>query len=124
MKLIYVVSLLLISESVFAFDDDEDCKGESGTSYAQACVATQTGRALDKRLNIQYKKIVATYKNQKLDKELKLLVSAQRAWIVYRDKVCEFENQEKGGANSMSWSQCIARLTATRLNELNEIETD
>lgn len=123
MKSIYSVLLLLVCSSAFAFDD-EDCKGESGTTRSQACVATQTGRALDRKLNVKYKKVVATYKEQGLDKELRLLTAAQRAWIVYRDKLCEFENQAIGGSNSLSWSHCIARLTETRLNELNEIQGD
>ncbi|MBK6850376.1 MAG: DUF1311 domain-containing protein [Burkholderiales bacterium] len=123
MKSIFSVFLLLVCCSTFAFND-EDCNGESGTTRSQACVATQTGRVLDRKLNVKYKKIVATYKEQGLDKELRLLTAAQRAWIVYRDKLCEFENQAIGGSNSVSWSHCIARLTETRLNELNEIQGD
>ncbi len=79
MKSIYSVLLLLVCSSAFAFDDDEDCKGESGSTRSQACVAIQTGRALDRKLNAKYKKIVAVYKEQGLDKELRLLTTAQRA---------------------------------------------
>ncbi len=124
MRPILAITFLSICTSAYAFDDDEKCDPDSGTTYSQACVASQAGNKADKQLNAKYKKILSMYKKHKAEKEIKLLVAAQRAWIQYRDKVCEFEDQAFGGINSISWGKCVARITETRLSELNEIETD
>ncbi len=122
----YILTLMLITAHVpaFAFDDNEDCDAGSGSTYSQACFASKEANKADKQLNAKYQQILRIYKKAKADKEIKLLVEAQRAWIRYRDKVCDFENQAFGGINSISWVRCKARITTARLSELNEFGSE
>jgi uncharacterized protein YecT (DUF1311 family) len=48
------------------------------------------------------------------------LKKAQRAWIAYRDAVCEYEGYEARGGTMepMLVNGCLARLTRTRTKEL------
>ena len=117
MKFVFILVVLTLNSFAFASDD---CEEPEGSSYVEGCHLTQSIAEMDKQLNVKYKKIVKMYKSKNLTDEIKLLVEAQRAWIVYRDKVCEFENHAFGGINSISWARCKARITETRLNELNE----
>lgn len=129
MRLTVLVVLLLVSGATFAFDDD--CGDpDSGTTYVAACLLSKQIREMDKQLNVLYRRLLERYqseqarKDPQLRKEAKLLVDAQRAWIRYRDKVCDFENEAIGGINAISWARCKARITETRLGELKEIVGD
>lgn len=116
-----VVTVLMVSLHVNAYAFDDNCEGPEGSTYVEACLLTKRIDEMDKKLNIKYQEIIKGYKKDKLTKETKLLIEAQRAWIQYRDKLCEFEDMALGGINSISFARCKARLTETRLNELNEL---
>jgi len=121
MKIILIIFLFALNFNSFAADE---CEGPEGSSYVEGCRLKQSIGEMDKKLNVQYQKIIKMYKKDNATETVKLLVEAQRAWIQYRDKVCEFENVAYGGANSISWGRCKARITESRLNELEEIEPD
>ncbi len=122
MKLRITLLLAAFYTSAFAFDDN--CEGTSGSTYVEACLLSKSTDEMDKQLNAKYQQIIKMYKESKSTEEVKLLVEAQRAWIRYRDKVCEFEDHAFGGINSISWARCKARITETRLKELNEFGTE
>ncbi|MGZ4970076.1 MAG: lysozyme inhibitor LprI family protein [Methylobacter sp.] len=114
-----IIALVLISLQPIAFADDKECEGTSGSTYVEGCLLGKSIAEMDKQLNIKYQRIIKMYKESNATEEIKLLVEAQRAWIRYRDKVCEFEDHVFGGANSISWVRCKARITETRLKEFN-----
>lgn len=129
MRLAVLAFLLSLSSAVFAFDDD--CGDpDSGTTYVQACLLSKEIREMDTELNVLYRRLRESYRSEEarkdpeIRKEAKLLVEAQRAWIRYRDAVCNFEDAHNGGINSISWTRCEARITETRLKELRELVGD
>lgn len=118
MKTILAIALLVLHPIAHAFDDN--CEGTPGSTYVEACNLSKSIDEMDKQLNAKYQKVLKMYQKDKANNYAKLLIEAQRAWIRYRDRVCEFEDQAFGGINSISWARCKARITETRLNELNE----
>jgi uncharacterized protein YecT (DUF1311 family) len=117
MKIILAIVLITLSTLALAADD---CEGTSGSTYVEGCHLGKSIAEMDKQLNVKYQQMIKMYKDSNSTVESKLLVEAQRAWIRYRDKVCEFEDHAFGGANSISRATCKARITETRLKELNE----
>jgi uncharacterized protein YecT (DUF1311 family) len=129
MRLTIFAFLLAVSGAALAFDDD--CGDpDSGTTYVQACLLSKQIREMNIELNVLYRRLLEPYqseqarKSSQLRKEAKLLVESQRAWISYRDKVCDFENEAFGGINSISWTRCEVRITETRLKELKAFVGD
>jgi uncharacterized protein YecT (DUF1311 family) len=54
----------------------------------------------------------------------KRLVTAQRAWIAFREKICEFEMHHVGQGGSISdqiWLGCMSGLADDRAAELDKI---
>ena len=79
----------------------------------------------DSRLNAVYRealtKIDLVTDRPGLRKEF---VEAQRAWIQFRDKNCTAEGRYSGGVQmwqSTYHVMCLARLTETRVQELEQI---
>ena len=54
------------------------------------------------------------------DKTNKLLQTAQRAWMVFRDAECAYSaaDSEGGSIHPMEVSQCLTRLTNDRIKQL------
>ena len=72
-------------------------------------------KAADKELNALYQQINQRLKDQPHSK--KLLVSAQRAWVAFRDAECSFaaSGVEGGSVYPMIYSGCLADLTEKRV---------
>ncbi|MDD2558727.1 MAG: lysozyme inhibitor LprI family protein [Desulfuromonas sp.] len=72
----------------------------------------------DKRLNAAYKKLgLQVSPDQK-----KLLVTAQRLWIQYRDANCSFYYDPDGGSVArINGVACHLEMTAQRANELENL---
>lgn len=78
----------------------------------------------DKELNSTYKTL-----SKSLNKDnLTLLKKAQREWIVWRDEMCDAEQEESGctgsainsSCNDVAHDECIIGLTEQRTLELNQ----
>ncbi|MGZ4924197.1 MAG: lysozyme inhibitor LprI family protein [Halobacteriota archaeon] len=91
------------------------------STHFEACIIGIETRQLDAKLNAEYQEVLAKYKQLGSNKERKLLIEAQRAWIGYRDKTCDFENEMGGGIDSISWIRCDKRLTHERLQYLSDL---
>jgi uncharacterized protein YecT (DUF1311 family) len=84
----------------------------------------------DKALNAQYKKTRAVMGSRDSDLEAAMkgaeqaLVTAQRAWIAYRDAECEAEGFQARGRTMepMLVAGCIANVTDTRTKQLKMLE--
>ncbi|AXJ06069.1 urease-associated protein [Pseudomonas fluorescens] len=96
-----------------------DCANASDQATMNQCAA-QENKAADKELNTVYQQITARLKDNPDGK--KLLVSAQRAWIGFRDAECKFSaSGVKGGSMyPMIHSSCITRVTKDRTEALKQ----
>lgn len=106
-----------------------DCKNPTTQSAMTSCEQARQDAA-DKALNVQYKKTraVMVAVDADLDGGMKgvekALVTAQRAWIAYRDAECEAEGfQARGGSMEPTLvAGCIANVTDARTKELKALE--
>lgn len=92
-----------------------NCNEPQTTIEMNQCSA-QEADAADQKLNQVYQQLTA-----KLDpKQRERMVSAQLAWIEFRDKTCEYERgQFEGGTIATStYYYCIARVTEQRVSDL------
>ncbi|BAY63363.1 hypothetical protein NIES22_34500 [Calothrix brevissima NIES-22] len=72
----------------------------------------------DKKLNQVYKKLLPTLSSSRKQK----LITAQQAWIKFRDTSCEFErSQYEGGTIAPSiYVGCLERITQQRTQQLQD----
>ncbi|WP_425503786.1 lysozyme inhibitor LprI family protein [Rhizobium metallidurans] len=106
-----------------------DCTSPTTQTDMTLCERARQDDA-DKALNVQYKKtraaMVAIDSDQDGDMKgaEKALVTAQRAWITYRDAQCEAAGfQARGGTmEPMLVAGCIANVTDARTKELKALE--
>ena len=92
--------------------------GEFDTQFEATQCAHKEFLAADAELNRTYGQLVA-----KLDaKRRARLKEAETAWIKYRDANCEYESSryEGGTMRPMIHSFCLARMTASRKDELKD----
>lgn len=104
---------LLIAGPAFA-DDDCDRDNQSQMAMNQ-CAGVDAAKA-DAALNAVYKQLAA-----KLDgKEKTALRDAQRAWITFRDKECEYRTVENEGGSirPMALAACAREMTEARTKAL------
>jgi uncharacterized protein YecT (DUF1311 family) len=95
---------------------EEDC-----SVLAQQDMNRCMGRkfdAADARLNAAYKQIVSRLKDR--PDTMKMLVTAQRAWVAFRDAECIFKasSYEGGSAYASAWEACRIILTDDRTKQL------
>jgi uncharacterized protein YecT (DUF1311 family) len=92
-----------------------ECANPQTQSEMNTCAAKAASIA-DEKLNEAYQKLRATVDGEESD----LLISAQRAWIDFRDKNCQFSSNrfEGGSIEPMVYSSCIERVTKQRTEEL------
>ncbi|PNK59670.1 lysozyme inhibitor LprI family protein [Psychrobacter sp. FDAARGOS_221] len=96
----------------------EFCDGEYITSDLVNC----TGRNLeyeDSKLNISYKSLMGLLESASEKEQLK---QAQRAWISFRDKSCDFTTRELAGGSmhTMVYNSCLTDRTYQRRIELDQ----
>lgn len=92
----------------------DECDSATTQSDMNQCAGRQF-QAADKQLNNLYQQINLRLKDQPQAK--KLLVSAQRAWVVFRDAECEFSSSgvEGGSVYPLVYSNCTTALTKARV---------
>ena len=99
------------------------CLDRSGgvTPAMVACSGEETAR-WDRRLNAAYSSLMG---NPAWSAETKaMLREAQRAWIAFRDRTCTAQGEleaEGGTLARIVTADCIARRTAERASELEQI---
>ena len=97
----------------------DDCENAQSQTDMTECAAKALQHA-DAKLNAHYKEIEGRLKDDAPTR--KLLVSAQRAWIAYRDAECTFQpsGAEGGSAYPMLVASCKAGLTTERAKALED----
>ena len=118
LRSISVISLFVLCMPALA--EDQRCKGPDTSTYFEGCVLSRETQAIDAELNNTYQAILKQYKKDGLMKQHKLLQEAQRAWVKFKNTSCDFENEEIGGLNSISWARCNNKMTSDRLLYLED----
>ncbi|MCT7976367.1 lysozyme inhibitor LprI family protein [Laspinema olomoucense] len=92
-----------------------NCDNPQSQNDMNAC-ARQRWEATDRELNRIYQTLVPQLSNSRRQQ----LVTAQRAWITFRDAECSFYSSiaEGGSMQPMLRSGCLANLTEIRNSEL------
>jgi len=108
------VCLLLLATAPAAFAQDCD-RNDDSQSMLNIC-ADADYQAADAKLNAAYKNIVSS--NDQASN--KLLQTAQRAWIAFRDAECAYTtaDSEGGSIHPMEVSECLTTLTNDRIKQL------
>ena len=96
-----------------------DCANASDQATMNQC-AGQDFKAADKELNTVYQQITGRLKDNPNGK--KLLVSAQRAWLGFRDAECKFSSSGVTGGSVYPWvySSCLTGVTKVRVEALKQ----
>jgi uncharacterized protein YecT (DUF1311 family) len=92
----------------------ESCANASNQSAMNQC-ADKAYRASDAKLNDLYRQIKARLKDDK--DTAKMLVSAQKAWVAYRDAECNFASSgvAQGSMYPMTLAGCLDGETQKRI---------
>nr|WP_234710598.1 lysozyme inhibitor LprI family protein [Sinorhizobium arboris] len=96
---------------------DDACMSKAMDQASMNDCADQDFKKSDAELNRLYKEIEARLKDDADTK--KLLVTAQRAWVSYRDAECTLQRAGVGGGSMgpMIYSMCQAILTEARIKD-------
>lgn len=94
----------------------ETCDRSDQTQMGMNMCAAADAEAADAKLNVVYKKLAA--KSEGAEKTS--LRDAQRAWVAYRDKECDYETIGSAGGSirPMEVSACVQKMTEGRTKEL------
>ena len=111
------VLLAVLAANPLSIAHAEDCSNATTQTEMNAC-ANKAYEKSDAELNALYKQILTRLKND--TDATQRLVSAQRAWIAFRDAECTFVTSPSTGGSvySMALSYCRERLTRARVNDL------
>ncbi|MEO1373148.1 MAG: lysozyme inhibitor LprI family protein [Cyanobacteria bacterium J06635_10] len=116
---IALISLALIgifaSPSLASGDLNVDCNNAQTTLEMRVCANNFYGEA-DKKLNQVYQQLKPKFGSSQQNK----LVTAQRAWIQFRDESCALEGAfaEGGTLEPVLELSCLAGVTEKRVKDL------
>lgn len=105
------------SKQVSASNSDE-CR-DSTSTYCKTKIRQEQFQIADKELNEKYLQLLVIFGGDIKKK----FIDAQRAWISYRNKVCEFEKLQ-GGDESVSEIECTTEKTHQRITDFNRYLAD
>jgi uncharacterized protein YecT (DUF1311 family) len=119
MRLALILIFIAYAQCVFSDDKTttEVCEGPETSSRFEACVLNKQTEDLDAKLNIKYQELLRLAPTFSPSAK-NALIESERAWIRYRDKTCDFQQQFLDGINSISWARCMNLLTNERLKYL------
>ena len=122
-----ILTAMLLQASAQAAQPKVDCK-EPMTQMAMNICAGRDYEAADRKLNAVWKKVSAEMKQLDANTDIQdgrpgyfqTLLTAQRAWLVYRDTHCRSEGYlARGGSmEPMLVAMCLAETTRLRSQEL------
>lgn len=94
-----------------------NCNNPQTQGEMNACAGIAYRNA-DRRLNQVYQQLIPKLSASRRQQ----LVTAQQAWIRYRDASCNFERSEVAGGSMapMIQASCLARLTEQRTKDLQQ----
>lgn len=109
-------------------EDATDCKAPQTQADMTICAGKDHEKA-DKQLNVEYQKLrkLLTERDKTADADGKgatdALVTAQRAWVAFRDANCALAGfQARGGSmEPMLIASCLAEMSGKRADELRQL---
>ena len=117
--------LFIVLSSALSFPHSAaagDCDQFLETSTARAaCNNSNASDVADKDLNDAYRKLMTVLDQPAWREAKQKLIAAERAWITFRDKECEFSQKLIGGANHVNQSECVADMTKERAEYIQRL---
>lgn len=115
MRRLFLPACLVLAATATAAWGQECDRGDDSQSMMTICANTDY-EAADAKLNAAYKDLVGGND----EKANKLLQTAQRAWIAFRDAECAYStaDSEGGSVHPMEVSECLMELTNQRIKQL------
>lgn len=115
MKILMLTVTLVLATSTFTFAD-QNCSELASQPEINVCVEKSFQKS-DAKLNTLYKQIETRLKDD-ADKN-KLLVTAQKAWVSFRDAACNFTSSGVIGGTIYPTivSNCLDRMTRSRIKD-------
>lgn len=125
-NLCFVVSILF--SATLAFGDELNCVNPTAQSEYNQC-SYKEYQAADKLLNNIWPKIQRKMRSVDANQEAHLkgaeksLLTAQKAWITYKEKHCEVDGFAARGGTLEPYiiSECLTKLTKNRTKELEDL---
>jgi uncharacterized protein YecT (DUF1311 family) len=123
-----IISLAVLAAPAFAQEAEVDCANAMTQTEMNIC-AGRDYRAADEDLNLAYQNAMAVAKEWDLGLSEELccaseaLREAQRAWIPYRDKVCEATGflVRGGSMEPMIVARCLENITRRRTEDIRAV---
>ncbi|HLP88001.1 MAG TPA: lysozyme inhibitor LprI family protein [Nostocaceae cyanobacterium] len=111
------VTLANPASSTFMMAQKPNCSNPQTQADINQCAGLSYQNA-DKKLNQVYRQLLPKLPKARQNK----LISAQQAWIKFRDASCEFERSAfEGGSIAPSiYAGCLEKLTKQRTQQLQE----
>lgn len=128
----FVAAVLLIVTAGLsapaAAQTEPDCKAPETQADMTICAGKDHEKA-DKQLNVEYQKLrkLLTERDKTADADGKgatdALVTAQRAWVAFRDANCALAGfQARGGSmEPMLIASCLTDMSSKRADELRQL---
>jgi uncharacterized protein YecT (DUF1311 family) len=107
---VLLLTMLCLTPAAGAKDG---CEGE--TQYEMNMCAGEKFEKANKAMNERYSELMKRLDRENRDK----LRQAQRAWVSYRDKVCEFEANGLGSVRPTIFAGCLTMLTEGHIKYLD-----
>ncbi|HTH27634.1 MAG TPA: lysozyme inhibitor LprI family protein [Sphingobium sp.] len=113
MRVSLLTTAMVLSTSTFAFAE-QNCGDLTNQTDMNIC-AGKAYQKSDAELNKLYREIEGRLKDDADTK--KLLVSAQKAWVAFRDAECNFSSSPVAGGTAypLISSMCLDNLTKVRI---------
>jgi uncharacterized protein YecT (DUF1311 family) len=115
MRLLFLSACLAVLAAASTAQAQECDRNDDSQQMMNIC-AGEDYRAADAKLNQAYKDLV----DRNGAKANKLLQTAQRAWIAFRDAECAYTTADSvdGSIHPLEVSQCLTELTNDRITQL------
>ncbi len=108
-----------LAEPSFQIAQAVQCREDGSMVEMRKCAQDKYVKA-DKDLNQTYQRLMANLNNDSARKQR--LITAQRSWIDFRDKSCNYEASEAlgGSLEGLLLTQCLTRVTEQRTADFKQ----
>ena len=119
---LFIALSVMLSSPRGAMAEELNCDQflEGSTPWA-SCNNYNASVDADKDLKDAYRNLMTVMNKPAWREAKKKLIAAQRAWIIFRDRECEFSQELIGGSNHVNQSECIADMTEKRAEYIKSL---
>ena len=118
MKITLPVLIACLGFTASSFAAPLKCEGQEGSAMLSACRLFNEFEEADQELNSLYRVVLASYKEKGANEQRARLISAQRAWVQFKEASCKFEQEYVGGAWNINQKECLLNMTKERIEYL------